>query len=267
MTWRPLHPQHAIERTRVTISFEQAVPEKLSTRAASIFEERAAALQFGGRIQTQTAIVSLAVGGAGSPPKPEIVPVLGWTFNRNLEDTGTIEAFGLNGADLFYEVAEYGRWAFLRQRLEAVFGQVPAFLSQSLSHRVTTLEYQDRFVYFGAPEKADVRDLIVDIASAIPPRAASGEKMWHLHRSWVHEQSSRDIIVQQNLDPQDGALQDGTPARSLLITTRAVLRYDPGQEGIEPLYQELDLLHDVANGAFSAAIRSDFRTMVGLGAE
>lgn len=263
MAWRPLHPQHAIERTRVVIAFDQTVLEKPANKAAADFEGRSSALQFGHRESTRGFVLQLNGLPFAEPTAP--APISGWRFSRLGPEGRPLEILALNGAELTYDTFEYGRWALLRERLEKVLAGIPSFLSETFSHRMTSLQYLDRFIYDGPPDEADVRQgLLEEVASVIPEDAAAGRKLWHLHRGWWQTEAGRDVLVNQNMDCQDGQLADGRTVRSLGITTSIELRFTKEQDGIEGLYADLNLLHDVANQEFAQVLIPEARRKVGL---
>lgn len=263
MPWRPLHPQHAIERTRVTVAFDQPILEKPANKAAADFESRSAALQFGHRESIRGFAFQISSLPLAEPP--ELAPFSGWTFSRLGPEGRPLEILTLHGAELTYDTFEYGRWALFRERLEKVLAGIPSFLSETFNHRMTSLQYLDRFIYDGPPTEADIRQGLLEVvASAIPEDAAAGRKLWHLHRGWWLTEAGRDVLVNQNMDCQDGQLADGRAARSLGIITTTELRFTNEQDGIESLYADLDLLHDVANHEFAQALMPEARKKVGL---
>ena len=266
MVWRPLNPNHAIERAKVTLIFSQDVPDLARSKVMASFDARRADLDFGAVSLIQGAMFSFQFGQA-APAGIQQAPgaVLGWQFARAAAPGLALEVVEMNGGQMSYESSEYSRWAFFIERLQKVWGDMPDFLGDIVSRKVTVLEYVDRFIYDGDPKQADVRQVLGDVADVIPEQAASGNRLWHIHRGWFEDLSGEDVLVNVNLGTQDGILgQDGQVLRSLEGLTRVELRHGAGKDNISSLYADLEGLHQVANRTFARALSPEGRAMIGI---
>jgi uncharacterized protein (TIGR04255 family) len=264
LSWRPIHPHHAIERVKMSLVLSQAVPEKVLNRAASIIEETRADAGFGGMTRLQGALVQLTIGPAQNPQTSQPQPISGWQFARLAESGFPVEVVQLNGAELLYETAEYGSWSMFAERMRAVLGGVPAYVDSIISRRVTVLEYVDRFVFHGDPLNADARMILGGVSSALPDEAASGLQLWHIHRGWFKNKLNRTFLVNVNLATQDGNLNSGEAVRSLEVTTRIELRHTEENADISYFHEDLKVLHDISKDVFGSAMNEDVRKSIGL---
>lgn len=264
MAWRPLNPQHAIEIARVVVAFSEVIPEKLQKATRQGVETRRESLGFPPANQLSGAAFTFQMGPGGPAPMAQPGPVSGWQFLRQAVPGRNLEALELNGAELAYQAAEYGRWALFSERLKKVLGSVPEQLGAVLSRRATVLEYVDRFVFEGPPETADARDILGDTVSQIPENAAAGQSLWHIHRGWFHNQDGKSVLVNINFGTEDGSVDGKTVVRGLHAVTRVELRHTPENAEIDALFGDLDFLHGIANETFAASISEKARAMIGL---
>lgn len=255
MAWQPIHPTHAIERTRVTLGFDQSPPEKLVAKVGRGLAARSAELQLAGPAANNTTLVQ---------PNGLQFNFQGWTFTRSTPDGQLVEVIHLAPNELVYEIGEYGRWELFSERLRSVIGAVVNELFGVLSLRATSLEYLDRFVFAGKPTEARPSELLQpEVVASLSDDVKSGERVWHLHRGWYRETNGRDALVHVNIDAQDGE-SAGQPARSIAILTRSVFFHQDGLDGVETLYGDLDLLHDVLISEFAKCVQPAARVLVGL---
>lgn len=265
LAWRPLNPNHAIERAKVSLFFSQNVPDLVRNKARASFDARRAELGFGEGALIQGAMISFQIGQP-SPTGVQPGPVAGWQFARSAGGPGlALEVLELSGAQLSYESSEYSRWNFFAERLQKVWGDLPGYLGEIVSRTATVVEYVDRFIYDGDPQDADVRSVLGDVVNQIPDQAASGSRLWHVHRGWFEDLHGDDILVNINLGTQDGVLGPGRPRqRTLEGLTRVELRHGAGKSEMSKLYQDLYELHQVANRTFAKALSHEGREMIGI---
>lgn len=256
VTWQPIHAQHAIERTRVTLGFDQAPPEKLVAKVASGLAARSAELQLAGPASNSTSIMPVGL--------PQIT-FQGWSFTRSTPEGQLVEVVNLTPSELIYEVGEYGRWKLFSERLRSVLEPVAHELFDVLSLRATSLEYLDRFVFMGEATDARPAELFAsEIVAALPDDVQSGQKLWHLHRGWFQSVDDRAALIHVNVDAQDGEA-NGRPARSVAILTRSLFIHEEGRDGVETLYNDLDLLHGILIAEFSKCVLPEVSHRVGMG--
>lgn len=255
MTWQPIHADHAIERTRVTLGFDQSPPEKLTSRLGARLATRASELRLSGPNAYTTTLMS--------PNGPPLV-FQGWSFTRHTPDGQLVEFVNLLPTELIYEVGEYGRWELFQERLQEVLAPLMEDLFSVLSLQSTTLEYVDRFLFGGLPTEAAPAELFApELVASLAERVREGVSLWHLHRGWFYEGDGREILINVNFETQDG-FSVGQPARSVAILTRATLSHQAGRDGVESLYADLDLLHDILIDEFSKCLLPEARRSVGL---
>lgn len=255
VTWRPIHANHAIERARVTLGFDQSPPDKLVSRVAQALSARSSELQLAGPgVQSAT---FLAPGG---PP----LVFQGWSFTRSTSSGQLVELVNLMPTELAYEVGEYVRWEPFLQRLQTVLQPVIEDLFGVLTLRATTIEYLDRFVFRGPVVEALPTTLLApELVATLSESVREGGKLWHLHRGWFQGVDGHDVLINVNLEAQDGDA-GGEAARSVAMLTKAILAHPDGRDGVETLYSDLDFMHDILIDEFSRCLLPAARGSVGL---
>ncbi len=265
MAWRPLQPLHAIERVRLIASFKSILPTKFVRKLAADGEGRRVELGFTSkniREGKQISFGPMAVNLGGPPDE-----LFGWDWQRVSAANSPVETLVLENQALVYEMSQYTRWQEFMERFGLV--GLPT-LSEALD--VTdlaslSLEYIDRFVFDGDPTKARPDALLINVSSNLHADAACGKELWHFHKGWFEVADGLRLLINQNIDAQDGQGADGIPLRSLQVFTKTELR--PGEAGFDfdAIRPHLDVMHKRSVELFAEILIPQMRPRVGLDGE
>jgi uncharacterized protein (TIGR04255 family) len=264
MTWRPLHSQHAIERVRLIVQFNEQVPAKVVRRMSDALFALRHETRMTGPTSVQGFGFSMVQAEGGMIPQPQPV-TNGWQFTRNASNNAPLEAVVLDGMSLTYETTEYQRWDAFKRRTKKVLDQALQIACESVDFQSISMEYIDRFMFVGNATEARVIDLLTDASPMLHPDAVSGKHLWHLHRGWFEDFNGGKILINQNFDAQEGiAAGQSAPTRSLQVLTKAESRADSLDLSIETYEENLETLHNLTKSYFKAAIVQTHHESLGL---
>lgn len=265
MTWRPINPNHAIERVRFVVQYKQDLSEKIINQIVSLVDKLKAETRLEGPTALTGVKVDFRVLANG---EQQILPTQsagnGWSFVRFSATRNPIEAFNVQGNQLVYETTEYRRWSTFKQRFSKVVLPSVNVTSQALDMDVASLEYHDRFYFDGPIEKANPTALVARVAPLLEAEVIDNGKLWHLHRGWFERFEGGDVLVNQNLDAIDVILSGGdAPSRSVGMLTRAEFRsanYPVNSLETETL---LDQLHTITKIKFITLVNKEILPAIG----
>jgi len=264
MTWRPLHSEHAIERVRLIVQFNEQVPAKVVRKMSDALSALRHETRMVGPTPVQGFGFSMVQAEGGMIPQPQPV-TNGWQFTRNATNNAPLEAVFFEGMTLTYETTEYQRWDAFKRRTKKVLDEVLKTACQSVDFQAVSVEYIDRFMYAGNATEARVDDLLRDVGPMLHPNAVSGKHLWHLHRGWFEDFKDGKVLINQNFDAQEGVVAgQKAPTRSLQVLTKAELRADSLDLSIEKYEENLETLHNLTKSYFKAAIVETHYESLGL---
>ena len=263
VSWHPIHPKHAIERTRIVVQFKDKLPQKTIQKLGEAFEGLRQDFGFGPRVEVQTH--TLLVGPDGPTPQMLSQQARGWQFVREAAPGAVLEALVLDPEGLVYENVEYVRWADFWSRASAMLLPLVAGIADVSDLRLFSLEYFDRFVFAGSPAEAAPTTLIRNkLIETLPASARSGEELWHLHRGWYETFGGIRVLINQNIDANDGQNPKGEQARAVGVYTKVERRnrneiVDAGQ-----LSNDIVKMHEISKSIFASAIIDEVHQRIGL---
>ena len=264
MTWRPLHSQHAIERVRLIVQFNEQVPEKVVRRMSDALIALRHDIRMVGPTPVQGFGFSMvqAEGGVIAQLQPGTG---GWQFTRNASNNAPLEAVVFAGGSLTYETTEYQRWDAFKRRTKKILDEVLQIACQSVDFQSVSIEYIDRFMFDGNATEARVEALLIGASPMLHADAVSGKHLWHLHRGWFEDFNGGKVLINQNFDAQEGSVAgQNVPTRSLQVLTKAELRADSLDLSIEKYEENLETLHNLTKSYFKAAIVQTHHESLGL---
>lgn len=223
MPWHPLQDSHAIEKVRVICAFQADIRPKFSERLADLVEPMRADYQFGPVNKIQGQGLTFQLGAAGPVGQVSEQQVVGWSFQRTMPDGAVVESISLERSTIIYETSEYSTWTEFHRRAVPLLTDIVSELSTYDDMSTLALEYHDRFVFQGTPEEADPREIFELSSDTVLEAALDGGNLWHVHRGWFENASKGKLLVNQNLDAQEGQFK-GEPARSVAVLTKLEAR-------------------------------------------
>ncbi|MDD9731670.1 TIGR04255 family protein [Mameliella sp. AT18] len=263
--WRPLQPNHAIERVRIIVALGTPLPSKFLRSVAADNDERRLALGFtsknlrrGQQIHFQPSGVSFG----GSPSE-----LWGWDWQRLTAGNRPVETLVVENEAIVYETAEYIRWTSFLRRFEEVAGPILDKILTVVDAATMSLEYGDRFVFEGRPIDARPDFLLANISALLPENAASGGSLWHVHRGWFEELEGHKVLINQNLDAQDSKSPDRGTIRSVQVLTKTELRSRGEQLEYEVLKEKLASMHERSKEIFKSVLSEGMQAQVGIRGE
>lgn len=263
VSWQPIHPNHAIERTRIVVQFKDKLPQRTIQKLGEAFEIRRGNFGFGPRVEVQTH--TLVVAPDGPQPQMQAQQTRGWQFMREAAPGAILEALVLDPEGLVYENVEYVRWADFWQRASDMLLPLIGSVADVAELRLFSLEYFDRFVFLGVPKSAApaplIRDTLIDTLS---DAAQSGEELWHLHRGWYETVDGIRVLINQNIDANDGQNPKGEPKRAVGVYTKVERRNREEVVDSNLFSEDLVKMHTISKTVFASAITEDMHKRIGL---
>ncbi len=262
MTWEPFTAHHAIERVRIVIHFDQAIQLKQVASFASIVEAKRCEFGFGPQTTTNSNTVEIdaSTGEARLSKKP-----FGWSFSKTKSDGAALEAIILNPQFLLYDIATYDRWVTFWSRYEAISSDLRERIQADINVRAVSLEYLDRFRFYGPTEAAQPGLLVREsIIGSLPSNVSSGRELWHVHRGWFEGNEPHRFLVNQNLDAQSVQDADDSEVRSLAILTKVERQSASGDLDISTLSDDIHVMHTLSKRVVCDTLVDDMCIRVGL---
>lgn len=222
MAWRPLYAEHAIEKVRVVFAFNADFRPKFVHRLSEFVEQNRTELGLDAKVDLSGQGLVLQIGPNG-PVAQQNSQATGWSYRRTLPDGKIIESINLENGMLVFESSQYTNWTAFFERVLLATQEIVAEMSTYDDMAALALEYYDRFIYVGEPEEADPLEIFDLDTKLIPAAALEDGNMWHVHRGWFEASAGGKLLINQNLDAQDGEF-DKKPARSVAIMTKVEAR-------------------------------------------
>lgn len=262
MAWRPIADKHAIERVRLTCVFSVELRPKLIARLADLFENQRTDLGFGPMQEVKGQGFVLQIGPDGPRP-PTAQTVLGWSFQKKAHDGSVLEAVTLENSNLIYETVEYTRWSEFHRRGKTILTDIVNEILTFDDMAGLVIEFFDRFIFEGPVEKADPRIILEIHDDLIPVSALESGNLWHLHRGWFEIGSKGKLLINQNLDAQDGVFNQN-PARSVSVLTKIEARAGFWELTSDSLTNDLPEMHTRSKQVLLDVIKRDTADMIGM---
>lgn len=263
MAWRPLHPEHAIERVRVVFSFSNPLSQKVVNRLRQTADELRMELGLAPVSEVITEDMALVAGPSGAQVQ-SLMKNTGWRLISEQEGAFIPEAFTLVQNSLTYEVSNYLRWAQFRDRFQSIANMFLDDILPIVDIDTIGLEYYDRFIFDGYAENA-VPDALLSHAKLQNLRDMDSEKaeLFHIHVGWFETLNNHRCLINQNVDAQEGEV-NGQKARSISILTKVDYKQPHGTTSAAEAIDMLDCLHDRSKIVFSDALSDAAKRSVGL---
>lgn len=263
MSWQPIHPNHAIERTRIAVQFRDALPLRTVLGVGEGFEKTRTDFGFGPRVEVQSHSIVVDLAGQGQQPVAQ--QSRGWQFRREAAPGAIVEALVFTPEGIVYENVEYVRWAEFWDRASRLLLPLVQMSAEVTDLRSFSLEYFDRFVFSGEPTAASPALLIPDgMASDLPDMPRSGAELWHLHRGWFETLHGIRVLVNQNIDANDVHGPDGNIRRSVGIYTKIERRNANEIVDACSVADDLNRMHVISKTVVANVLRPEIQARIGL---
>lgn len=263
MPWIPASTAHAIERTRIAITF---APE-LSSKTVEAVGKAAdpAVAEMGLLPRTALNAENFAVGIGPDGPKLTGRKMVAWQITNTAGPVGATEVLQLDQAGMQYETTNYVRWTLFLEHFKKVAGKSLKALDAVSDAQAVSLEYFDRFIFDGDMPQGRPGDLLAGaLVEVLGAPAKSGKELWHLHRGWFEEQDDERFLVNQNLDGVDGQTVDGKTIRSIQILTKIERRATDGPISLANFTPLLEKMHKLSKATLGGVLNDDAQLKIGL---
>ncbi len=263
MSWQPIHPNHAIERTRIAVQFKDSLPLRTVLTVGDAFEKVRSDFGFGARVEVQTH--SLVVDLGAQAPQPVAQQSRGWQFRREAAPGAIVEALVFTPEGVVYENVEYVRWADFWDRASRLLLPLVTMSAEVTDLRLFSLEYFDRFIFAGSPSLASPNALISEsLVSNLPDAPRSGSELWHIHRGWFETLDGVRILVNQNLDANDHPQADGEARRTVGIYTKVERRNINEVVDAGLIAEDMNKMHAISKVIVARTLTPEIRARIGL---
>jgi uncharacterized protein (TIGR04255 family) len=261
VTWHPIHPNHAIERTRIVVQFKDNLPQKTIERLGEAFETKRLFFGMGPRVEVQTHTLVVSPDGQAQQSQR----ARGWQFNRGAGTGAILEALVLDPEGLVYENVEYVRWLDFWARASEMLLPLIDGVAEISDLRLFSLEYFDRFSYVGDATHATPVDLINNVlVQSLPKSAREGDELWHLHRGWYETYEGMRVLINQNIDANDVKSSQGDTVRQVGIFTKVERRNLNEIVEAKSLVDDIVKMHSISKVIFGAALNEGIHQRIGL---
>ena len=263
MSWQPIHPKHAIERTRIVVQFADKLPQRTLEKLGEVFEAKREGWGFGPRIEVQahTLVVN------PDTPAQQIVTkqTRGWQYLRQTSSGVATEAVVLDPDGLVYENVEYASWKNFWARASEMLVPIVDLISDVADFSAFSLEYFDRFNFEGDITSAVPSGLIsAPLLATLSEDAQSGLELWHVHLGWYETHAGVRVLVNQNIDANDVELPDTGKTRTVGIYTKLERRERTNIVDAARISADIEIMHSMSKRVFSLAVTPEAQDRIGL---
>jgi len=99
----------------------------------------------------------------------------------------------------------------------------------------------------------------------LPDAARTSSAAWHSHFGWFEEIEGHSLLINQNIDAQDGVLQiGGDVVRSLQVYTKTDLRPNDFENGYEGLRPSVSAMHTKSKRLVYDILTPEMRRRIGM---
>ena len=243
--------------------FKGQLPAKFLRKLASDSEERRLGLGFSSlswRKGHSLQIVGPAVSANSGPAQ-----LFGWDWQNLSAGNVSLETFVLENQSLIYETVAYTRWTEFVARFEDVALPILEEVLGLVDIANLVLEHVDRFIFDGPATEARAEGVLNEAFVSLPEAARTGPTAWHSHLGWFEEIEGHSMLINLNVDAQDGRFKNDAPAvRSLQIYTKTDLRPKEYENGYEGLRSAMSAMHVKSKTLVYDILTPDMRQRIGM---
>ena len=264
MTWRPIHPKHAIERTRIAVQFRDPLSQKTIQTLGQGFDTAGSAFGFEPKQNTQSQTISISADGRQQFSSPS--PTLGWQAVRTAQTTDIVEAIVVDPRAIAYENVEYTRWNDFWGRSWSILSPLIESANSTTHLQLFSLEYFDRFFFDGHIVDASPKGLIAgNVLDMVSQQAGEGREHWHIYRGWFDTIDGIRVLVNHNIDSSD--LIDPlskTLMRSIAIYTKIERRNVDEVVDFGTFAIDMQKMHAISKSILSQSLTKKSIDTIGL---
>lgn len=239
------------------------LPQRTIQKLGEVFETKRMPFGFGPRVEVQAQTLVVTPNG----PAQQMVTqqARGWQFVREAAPGAVLEALVLAPEGLVYENVEYVRWAKFWARASEILVPIVDGAAEVTDLKLFSLEFFDRFVFAGDLKKAVPTTLIEEkLVSNLPSSTRNGSELWHIHRGWYETVDGIRVLINQNIDANDGQNAKNEPVRIVGLYTKVERRNREEIVEAKLLSGEIQRMHSISKAVFADAITADVRKRIGL---
>lgn len=262
MSWRPIHPEHAIERVRVIAQLSESLPGELVFKLAKDNEEKR--LKFGFQEQKVRRGQMVSLGPEGISFSGDSEESFAWDWIRVSPDNSPIEKITVEGEYISYETVEYPGWSEFFLRYHSINKHLLPEAINLLKPASLCLEYIDKVVFDGDPNDAAPTCVSEMISKLIPPVVMEGSFLWHVHRGWYEILNGVPLLINQNLEAHNAKSSGDREFRILQFLTKVELRFGGNTLNFSNLVSHLEDMHEISKKVFKSSLTDDMAVKVGL---
>jgi uncharacterized protein (TIGR04255 family) len=261
----PIHSAHSIEQVIFVVQMERP----LNDAEFSIVRQKA--LQF--RILNDLPAIMEHQGLAFGMGIGSLTPMNGFTLSRIGPD-GTVEKeLRIERNSVTFRSLLYSRWVDTWTQVQNYFDQiVPMFFD---SNKITgvSLNFIDKFVWSGDPEKCNIGSLLRPESKYISPNVFEAKDLWHSHTgAFIRVDGKTKRLLNVNVDSLDDNQPEGSRRAVVIATVLTDLLNQPGYEpfdlnkanamvGIET---KIQTLHVFGKEVFSNILNEEMSKRIAL---
>ena len=112
-----------------------------------------------------------------------------------------------------------------------------------------------------AAPTALIRDKLI---ATLSDSAQNGDELWHLHRGWYETAEGIRVLINQNIDANDGQNPKGEPTRVVGVYTKVERRNREEVVDTSLLSEDIAKMHTISKTVFASAITDEMQQRIGL---
>ena len=247
--------------------FKGQLPAKFLRKLASDSEERRSELGFSPTKFQKGHDLQLS-GPVGGPPvsvRSGPDQLFGWVCQNLSAGNVPLETLVLEDESLIYETVAYTRWTEFSARFEEVALPILEDVLELVDIANLILEYVDRFYFDGPATEARTEGILSEEFVSVPEVARTSPTAWHSHLGWFEEVEGHSMLINQNVNAQDGRFEnDDSVVRNLQIYTKTDLRPKEYENGYEGLRSAMNEMHVKSKTLVYDILTPDMRQRIGM---
>ncbi len=273
MSWKPIKDEHAIERVRFILGFQEELTQKTFDELVASFKKNHSedydlnkhikAKQLGVKISLSNNMVQ------NTEQEPENT-IHQFQKTAPSDENNVLERLNIERGEVSFEVLNYNRWAGfyeIIQKLTKQITDITAKTAETINIHQLTLEYWDKFAFEGDTKNADPRLFLKNLEHHLPETVFTNGDMWHLTKGWLQNTGNQNeqILINLNCIAQDAEHKQTKEIHRLVeIHTLTAFRKIYSENSIDTLAEDMQTLHKVSKDAFSDNLLDGTKQMVGL---
>lgn len=160
MSWKPIKDEHAIERVRFILGFQEELTQKTFDELVSSFEKNHSE-DYGfnkhNKAKQLNVKISLSNNVVQNTEQKPANPIHQFQRTTDSDENNILEHLNIARGEISFEVLDYTRWINFYKTVQKLIKQITDITAKTVDINQLTLEYWDKFAFEGDTRNADPR--------------------------------------------------------------------------------------------------------------